>query len=317
MKFFDFMLQRLHESMRSLHFEHGERLLRTIVYGWCLLSIVVLLPAASVFWGPGAYRTWLHKNEPYGLFSDLDLLARPSIGPYYLVVIAAFLGSLVAGLCRVAPRTTAVLNYVLYHVICAQAQAIHDGGDRFIGQLLFYLMLASLATVENPTRHPIRTLIRNLAFFSTRIQLCVVYASAALAKLGGDSWPTGKAMYYVLHNEEYTLPIVQHTIGANGLLLAIATYGVVLFQLSVPYLIWRNPTRRPIMLIGTFLHLQIAFIMGLMSFGFAMIVGYAAFYTDEEARAIVVRWASRIERIRPKWCTTSALGAIELSSRGS
>jgi len=257
-----------------------------------------MLPVAAKTWGPLAYHTAIRKDDPYGIFSELDILSRGTFAPYDLAFVAAFVLSLVCGLFRVAPRTMSVVNFILYYILSAKAHAMADGGDRLIGQLLFYLMVSSLATVADPRCHPIRTTIRNLAFLSTRVQICIVYAAAALVKLGGECWPRGEAMYYVLQTDEYTTPIIRYAIGTQGLTLALATYGVLLFQLSFTYLIWRDPTRKTMMLVGTFLHLQISFVLGLVSFGFAMIVGYSAFYTDAEASEILARWKRGFEELK-------------------
>ncbi len=254
-----------------------ESLTRSLVYAWCIYATLAMVPAAGEFWGPHA---------PPGSGDLFDVLSRPGFAPLYPVVVAAFLAACVCGLFGRLPRTCAVVALVLQRVLVARAWAVFDGGDRLIGQLLFYLAVAQLAAAHTG---PLANAIRNLCGLSMRVQLCVMYGAAGLSKWAGEHWPAGDGLYYVLQTDEYSLPAAQALFAGGSVVLALATYVVILFQLSFPFLVWRDPVRRPLLALGALIHLQIALVNGIASFGFALVVAYSVFYTDDEARRLRAR----------------------------
>ena len=286
-------LQRLAALTERFEHNKAEALLRTAVFAWCLVSTVVMLPVADRIWGPNAYitparLTALGAMEGHRILFELDLLNTPTFARHYALFLGAYLFFVTLGLLGKGLRVVPLVVLALFHVLMLKANAVEDGGDRLMTQLLFYLALSSLF---RGVGSPLGNVVRNLSFFSIRVQLCVVYATAALSKLTGRLWPGGEALYYVFHTDEYTWPWIRDLMGNSGALMALSTYAVLLFQLSFPFLIWRNPTRRILMFVGTFLHLQIAIFLGIVSFGFAMIVGYLAFYTEDEAERLAARGA--------------------------
>jgi hypothetical protein len=126
-------------------------------------------------------------------------------------------------------------------------------------------------------------MVTNLACLMIKIQVAFVYATAGLLKVTGPLWNKGVALYYTMGVSEYGNDALFELLSRFPAVLALMTLGTVLFQISLPYLIWLRPWRPYIILMGTGLHLSISLVMGLFMFGFAMCVSYFFFYQDNES----------------------------------
>ncbi len=275
-------------------YTNTEALLRKAVYLWCLLNFAFMLPGHREFWAPGNYIPPVEGFESYRYYFALDLLSHPALNPLYGIAAALYGVFLVLGLLGKFPKVSAVGSFVLSVVFVLRAHFIFDGGDRLMIYLLFYLCVVELLKVSwsGPCLH----LMRNLAFLSVKLQVCLVYATAGLAKFGGELWPRGEALFYALHADEYTHPWARDLLGDQLILLTVGTYSVVLFQLAFPLLVWNSRLRPWVVGFGTLVHLQIALVLGIASFGFALMVGYSAFYSDEEALRISKRLKAMAQR---------------------
>ena len=109
-----------------------------------------------------------------------------------------------------------------------------------------------------------------------RIQICLVYFLAGYAKLLNVDWMSGTAVNDVFKVHDYSLPFLYNYDGAFGKELNFLVIG---YQLLFPILVWVQRIKKWFLLIGVLQHLFIAFIIGLPSFGFIMIIAYAAFYS--------------------------------------
>ena len=282
------------QATRGFLYAHTEALFRPAVYLWCLINFALMVPGHRQFWAPGNYIPPVEGFESYRYYFALDLLSDPVLNPFYGIAAALYGLLLVLGLMGKFPRVSAVGSFVLSAVFALRAHFIFDGGDRLMLYLLFYLSVVGLLKV--PGSGPCVHLMRNLAFLSVKLQVCLVYATAGLAKFGGELWPRGEALYYALHADEYTHPWVRDLLGDQLVLLTLGTYSIVFFQLVFPVLVW-NPRLRPwVVGFGTFVHLQIALVLGIASFGFALMVGYCAFYSNEEALSITSRLKALAQR---------------------
>ena len=104
----------------------------------------------------------------------------------------------------------------------------------------------------------------------------MVYFLSALAKLNNEEWLNGSAISNTLQVQQYSLEIFSNT--KQNALSFIFNYLVLFYQLFFPLVIWFKKIKKPFLIIGIIMHLFIAFVMGLMSFGFIMILGYIYFY---------------------------------------
>jgi hypothetical protein len=62
-------------------------------------------------------------------------------------------------------------------------------------------------------------------------------------------------------------------------------YVVLAYQLLFPVLVWIKKIKKPFLILGILMHLYIAFVIGLVSFGFVMILPYIYFWPNSTAEA--------------------------------
>ena len=119
--------------------------------------------------------------------------------------------------------------------------------------------------------------------FATRwiqLHLCVIYLFGGIGKMRGDMWWDGSAMWYSAAAYEYQSWDLTW-IGYSPMLASILTHMTVFWELSYCALIWPKWTR-PIMLgIALMVHGGIAIYLGMITFGFMMLVANLAFVSPK------------------------------------
>lgn len=265
------------------------RLFRRVIYGWFLLSALLLAPAAGEFWGPHS----LIPLHPFPESRVLHLLALPSVAPHYTLVLAIHIGLLLLGLTCRWPRAVSVLIYVSAMNLNNRAWITLDGGDNLMQLMLLYLIFMDPSPfVAGARPRYFSNALTNAAFLIARLQVVAVYLVAGLGKIDGELWQNGTALYYTLSVDDFTLPFVRDLVAHHPFFSVAGTYATLAYQVSFPWLIWNRRVRPYLMTFGTFLHLQIALVMGLFSFGLAVMASYAIFFTDERSAAVLERCRS-------------------------
>jgi hypothetical protein len=294
------LLPRLYEAVDKLTesrtHPHTIRLFRRVIYGWYLLSMFTLLPAASQFWGPHSLIP-LTPDRPIPLLQLLDLPAFR--GAWLLFVIAEIVLLTLGMTCR-WPRTIALLIYIVSMNLNNRAWVILDGGDNLMQIMLIYLIFMDPSLPGAPVKASLLTYannaITNAVFLIARLQVVAVYIVAGLGKVDGPLWQNGTALYYTLSVDDFTFPAVREFVANYPFFSVVGTYVTLFYQLSFPWLIWNRKVRPWLMLLGTVMHLQIALVMGLFTFGFAVMASYVVFFTDARSAAILARvgvWTRR------------------------
>lgn len=126
----------------------------------------------------------------------------------------------------------------------------------------------------------------NLAIRLIQVHMCVIYFYAGASKLQGGMWWSGYALWGAFANQEYqTLDMTW--LAHYPLVIALLSHLTVYWELFYPALIW--PARiRPLMLAAAVgLHLGIAFCMGMITFGLAMLIGNLAFVEPAFVRRLI------------------------------
>jgi predicted DCC family thiol-disulfide oxidoreductase YuxK len=102
-----------------------------------------------------------------------------------------------------------------------------------------------------------------------RLHLCLIYAAAGLAKLAGDQWWTGDAIWRALTLPQFRQFDAQPLLAFPALLVALSAFTIV-SQLAYPVLVWTR-LRVFIVLLAELMHLGIAIFLGLWLFSLMMI----------------------------------------------
>jgi hypothetical protein len=126
-----------------------------------------------------------------------------------------------------------------------------------------------------------------------QVHMCIIYLCSGLAKLQGESWWNGTAIWRVMMAEDLVRFDLRWLarLGDSGVALIFEPLAAatVLFEVSFAFLIW-NRLLRPFVLIGAvFLHGGIGLLMGLDGFSAVMLTGCLAFVPPEIVRRLIDR----------------------------
>lgn len=159
-----------------------------------------------------------------------------------------------------------------------------DGGDNLLRITLIYLLfLRSDPSLERAARgagealspgdrpwQALRNGAHNLAVLTIIAQVCVVYFSSSTAKLQGEMWTHGTAMYYVSQLDWFRSPFGILDIAKHPYAAALLTYGGLFYQLYFPALLLSR-LHLPVSAFGILFHIGIAVLMGIVTFSMVMI----------------------------------------------
>ena len=254
------------------------------------VNIGIMLPVAEQLFGPDSYTLPL-RDAGLLAMRGWNLLATPFIREYYWLFIAVLYVALALAFWGKWVRASLFVAWVLSVNLTLGALGITNGGYHLINLLLFAAFLIGKPQPNAPSTkwQVIDRLAAQLGFLGARVQVALLYAVAGLYKLFGADWQAGEAMYYILNVEAFRLPWMADMVDENGLLLQLATWLAMSYQLAFPVLVWFRKLRWPVLLAGTLMHLFIAVGMGLMDFGFAMLVAYVVFYPNSYAEKLLLR----------------------------
>ncbi len=169
------------------------------------------------------------------------------------------------------------------------------GGDYLLNQLLFFNIFISDKFTSHTVplfmekKNKMKICAHNFSVLAVIIQICLVYFTSAITKLGNMDWRHGKAVIMASEVNHFTLPFISHNIDSIAILLVFFNFLVLIYQLLFPLLIWVNKIKKPFIILGILMHLYIAFVMGLVSFGLIMILTYIYFWPAKEAGEVEFR----------------------------
>jgi hypothetical protein len=270
---------------------HSIRLLRKAIYLWFLVNTLILLPSAPQFWGQDSF---IPNIDPEVVYANplINILSLEGMDRYYPVFLILQIILLVLGILCVYPRAISILIYLVSINLDNRAFVILDGGNNLMHLMLIYLIFMN----PSPPAQAASSIgfwksldngFSNAAFLMARLQVVIVYMVSGLGKVAGELWQNGTALYYTLNVDEYTHPIARDIVTQYPVLTVTGTYVTLLYQVAFPWLVWNRKIRPYLLSLGTLIHLQISFVMGLFMFGFAIAVAYLSFTTDHVAEKIL------------------------------
>ena len=259
---------------------HTLAVLRILVGGMCLYGTAVWGLALDEFLSDAGF-------QPAGLI-------EPRTGPslWFFVpdslrwpVHLACLAVLALYTAGAGTAVTSKLAFVVVASYAHRAPMATFGLDQIETFLTLYLCLAPCGAAYSidawlrrrrgrpePAPSPRNTLAARLI----QVHLCVLYTSAGLAKLKGEAWWDGTAIWKAAANLEYQTADLTWLAAAEpvGHLL---THVTVAWELSFWALVWRPRLRPYVLLIGTGMHLGIGAFLGMWTFGLVMTFAYLTF----------------------------------------
>jgi hypothetical protein len=240
-------------------------------------------------------------REPYFVKWELFSLFRYLGHPRALAIgLAGLIVSAVAIAFGKAPRLTVPLAAVLQISLADYAGAWAIGADsvmRLLGLFLAVFALVTPSDAQGAWPRPGRSkrdgfgIIPRWPILLIRLQMVLIYFTTGLEKIRGDEWQEGTAVYHALEIEHLRRFEAPAFFTSSAWPVKAMTWGTLVVELGLPFLLLWPRTRRWAVLLGIALHLGLDLFLELGFFGPAMVVGLLAFLSPEDAR--------RLARLRP------------------
>lgn len=181
------------------------------------------------------------------------------------------------------PRLTGLLHWWVSFSFAASAVVV-EGGDQVVAVLTLLLIPVTLLDARKwhwqiagpQDDQSVRVFAARSALVMIRIQVAVIYVTAAIGKFAVTEWVNGTAIYYWLVHPMFGLsglrarllhPVITHPVG-----IVAMTWGTLLLELLLASaLVGPLKMRRALFYAGLTLHLGIMVLHGLVAFGMAMI----------------------------------------------
>lgn len=246
-----------------------------LAWSWAWLGVDLRATVGSDGWAePAAALERLPAGGWSVWFAVPDGLVYPVWGVGLAALVALTLG--------VGARWAAPIAWVLVVSTMRRAPVTLFGFDNVIATWLLYLAVSGgggQAYALRPSgRRP--SVAANLGLRLIQLHLCLIYASAGLAKLQGRPWWDGTAVGMLLGNSEFRAFDLGF-LADHPRWLELATHGTVWLEIVYPALVWFRGWRPWLIGAAVAMHVGIAVAMGLTEFSLAMIAGNLAFVRAE------------------------------------
>ena len=257
---------------------HTTALLRVLAGGMAFYSTAIWGLELEAFFGDRGFQP-SSLIEPRGGPSFWFHLPDAWLWPAHSACLAALA-------CYTLGAGTPVAKWLAFLIVASYAQRAPMatfGLDQILTFLTLYLALAPCGRVwsvdsllfrksAEPACSPRNTVATRLI----QVHLCVLYTAAGLAKLKGEAWWDGSAIWKAIANLEYQTADLTWLSAAEpvGHLL---THMTVAWELTFWALVWRPRLRPYVLAIGAGMHVGIGAFLGMWTFGLVMLFAYAAF----------------------------------------
>jgi hypothetical protein len=232
--------------------------------------------------------SWVHWTHFDWLSSPLAVQVVHGLG---LLVMLCF----TLGLCT---RIMGILSFLLVVSYAHRATGALFGLDQINGFLTLYLAIGPAGRSWSLDRWlgwsrggDVPSTSANVSLRLMQIHMCVVYLFAGMAKLRGDAWWQGDALWGAVASFDYqTLDLLW--LAQYPWLIEGMTLLTLAWEISYAFLVW-NPRWRPAYLaLAVFVHGGIGLTMGMITFGLIMIIGNLAFLPPALGEAV---WRRRLQ----------------------
>lgn len=122
------------------------------------------------------------------------------------------------------------------------------------------------------------TVLHNGGMAMIALQVMVIYGSAAMYKIQGESWRNGTALYYSMMYDDFsTWPELSAWVASYGTFAAVMAYVTVFSQMLFPALVFNRRLKYCILVVMLATHIGIGILMALPMFSAITIVGDLVF----------------------------------------
>lgn len=204
-------------------------------------------------------------------------------------------------------RVTSILAFVIAVAYANRLTGALFGLDQINIMLALYIMVGPSGAAYSLDRLLARRKEANanlpvlpkvgatVAIRLSQLHMCIIYLFAGMAK-NGMFWEEGTAIWFSVANLEYQSMDLTW-LSNHPYLVNFLTLTTVWWERSYIALVWPRFTRPIVITMAIGLHLGIAFGMGMITFGLAMIFGNMAFVSPRLVRAVLDPTFGRLETL--------------------
>lgn len=252
-----------------------------------LINLAVLYPQLDEFFGEAGvlpYETSRLINDPdcwtvLGWLPHTPAVLHACFWIYVVQTVCLLLGA--------ASRLNAVCVFVWLVSFQNRNVLVLDGEDsvfRLIGFFLIFMPVGQAWAIDALLRPA--TAGRPTSGWALRllqIQMAIIYFSAAILKLQGDSWIDGTTLYYVSRLDDYfgRFPVPGFLFDVP-IAVKLLTWSVIAVEFFASILVWFRETRLPCLVVAALFHLGCDYSMYLFLFHWIMLVGWMSFLTGDD-----------------------------------
>ena len=284
-----------------------------ILYGICVSLTVILLHSDWLNWF--GVHSWvslatMQRMEP-GVRLNL-FTVMPQNDHWITAFFWVFLGFAMLLTIGLWTRVSSAVVFLCLASMQQRNLFITNGGDTFLRVAGFFLMFAPAGAALSVDRWlRVRrglagaVIVPRAPWAQRMIQfeMALLYFSAFLWKIKGNTWRNGTALYYVLHLREiqrFPLPMWFQT----WPVLRMGSWTVLLLEFSLGVLIWFRPFRYPLLLLGLLFHLLLEYSLNIPMFQWDVLTAYVLFVDPEDWVRV-----GRMVRDRVGWRGSAARSA--------
>lgn len=196
-----------------------------------------------------------------------------------------YLASLIGLLIGWKTRVCAIAAWLLHTVSVNSGYLSLYGVDTMIHVCLFYCAWMPAGECLSLDRYRskraiVPTFMARVGIRTLQLHLCIIYANTGIAKMRGEQWWSGEAIWRALMQPQFSVMDYSWLAGFPALAM-LACWAVMFIECGYPVFIWPARTR-PFWLVATVaLHSGIGAMMGLWMFSLIMIVMNASAFGVE------------------------------------
>lgn len=270
----------------------GLTIFRILVCLIIIKNMCFYLPMADMLFGAHAIfpmQSYVQLMHGYGL-GMLTFPFHLPYAPHVCVLLTIILAT--CYMVAIGGRWTGLALFGFIMLLKIRNGFILDGSDNVIQVSLPLLVLADnlrhFRFFEKRTsldQSPMTT-IAGVASIALMIQITFVYFFTSLAKLQGELWLNGTAVYYTMRVSDFMATSLNIPLTENHYFVVLSTYFTLFWEMAFPFLIWFRQTKFYILFFGVLLHLGIWIFMRIDNFSWIMMSSYFIFITDQEYRRL-------------------------------
>ncbi|HEX3868847.1 MAG TPA: hypothetical protein VHV77_00280 [Pirellulales bacterium] len=281
--------------------------MRVLVGLLAIALVASFTPDLDRFFGPRSFLpvetvetlvAQRHANEPVWQFSYLDYIRN---GRELWVAHGVSLAVLAVFTLGLYSRISAIAALIVVLSYMHRAALITSQFEPVLAFLMFYLCFGPcgayasidawlrrrrLRPGENDVVAPSSTATISIRLI--QVHLVAVFVMSVLAKMFGDVWWNGTAVWWLTTNSPARLVDFQFLASNKaGIYVTNAwSHAQVVYELLFPVLIWNRWARPLLIVVGVVMWTLMALLTGLLGFSAAMVVASFAFVTPDEARRL-------------------------------